>query len=56
MKGGFQLDTALDPLLRNALILFAQKENHAGVTICVKNGADFNYQDKYGRTALHYLV
>ena len=56
IKGGFQIDTALDPLDRCALILFAQKENHAGVTLCVKNGADFNAQDKYGRTALHYLV
>ena len=56
LKSGFQIDEALDALERCALILFAQKENHAGVTLCVKNGADFNRQDKYGRTALHYLV
>ena len=24
--------------------------------MCVKNGADFNKKDLYGRSALHYLV
>ena len=42
VKGGFGINTVLDRFGRNALMLFAQKENAAGVTLCVKNGADFN--------------
>lgn len=42
IKASNSQDTVLDPVGRTALILFAQKENHAGVTMLVKMGADFN--------------
>ena len=56
VTGGFDINTVLDRFGRTALMLFAQKENAAGVTLCVKNGGDFNVSDIFGRTALHYLV